>query len=229
MTATLGEIATLAHDFTMADIERASRISAYRARTGTFLTWGERYDIAWMAIVEEIYTAQEKPDLVEVGMSAVGAESKAHLRHHGVVGLTGANEFTPRFRAYWHHVAAETDFTDGIVDRLALAQVLGVLTPKEYEAIAALAALGSSVAAAKALGLSRPAFKERLRRARAKIFALWYAPETPRDLGRYKLTPDGQCTYGHDLTEHGVIYDGRLRCRRCKRNDARRKLARNRS
>lgn len=221
----VAETATLVHGFTMADVERASRTAASRAQTSSHLSWNERYDIAWMAIVEAIYDSDGPPEegLTKVGLRAVGAEGTALLRQHGLGANRGEDEFTPRFTAYWIR-RPDTDFTDKIVERLSLPQVLSTLTPLQYEALAALAVYGSQKAAAEALGVEITVFYNRTRKARSRAIAAWFGDETPRA----PVAHSGDaCQAGHSRSEWSVVLaSGIVGCRKCNRNAARRRRAR---
>ncbi|RYB90996.1 hypothetical protein EUA93_18855 [Nocardioides oleivorans] len=219
--------AELAHGFTMADVDRAARIAASRAKA-PMLGYDERKDIAWMAIVEAIYASDERPEnLGQIGFTAISQEATDVQRHHGKLSYRKLerDEWAPHFAIYWRAVAGSGSFSEQVEERVALGQVLGALTAEEYDVIATLAAFGNHAAAAEALCLTRTTFTTRLMRVRRKINALWLAPETP--VGPRKRA-DGKCSYGHDLDEHG--YQSKTRdhtlCRVCLRNAARRRRAR---
>ena len=241
----LAETATLAHGFTMAEIDRYATLTARRLWTSG-LDFEERYDSAWHAIVELIYASDTKPDWREIIFAARNAIQKAtgdQMRHHGVDKLRGG--LAPKFRRYWgveegsdrpgamHTVrsAVAEDFTDRLVERMALPAALSTLTAEEYEVVATLAVQDSRRAAADALGLSEAQFAHRLQRARAKVMALWLAPETPRQMGGSRGSTAeqraaGVCGNGHNRDEHSYR-DSRdlVVCRLCKRNANRRRKA----
>lgn len=224
----VADTATLARGYSMGDVDRAARMAASKAHASPHMSWTERNEVAWMAIVEAVYDGSEIGSLVKIGLQAISTESNAYLRQHGLRGDRGDDEFSCKFSIFWRHIGAggDRDFTDSVTERLALPMVLGTLTPAEYEAVVALAAHGSSTAAAEALGIKLGAFSSRMRTARKRMLEAWYSPETPPDTTQGKLSLDGECNSGHDMTVHGVIYDGRPRCRMCKRNNQRRVRAR---
>ncbi|MBS2939593.1 hypothetical protein KDN32_17780 [Nocardioides sp. J2M5] len=226
----IAETATLAHGFTMADVEKLTRRSLFLARPSSALTHSERHETAWFRIVELIYSSADRPeeyDLARAGADAVHRAVQDTWRFNGRD--PRERRAMPAFERYWVNIRSNEDFTDGIAERLSLPAVLSSLTPLEYEAVAALAAHGSSVAAARALGVTSRAFGKRVAKARAKILPLWYAPETARATTTRKRPDTEHCTVGHDLGEHGrVTPSGYTVCRRCERNEKRRANARTR-
>lgn len=214
----VAETATLVHGFTMADVDRASGIAANLHRT-SYWSYDDRYETAWMAIVEHLYANAELPDrdLVRVGNAAISKARNDELRHHGV---DRYGEPAAKAERYWRAVAGEEPFADRVTERVALRQALATLTADEYEALVALASLGDQASAYNYLGVSRAQFQRRLRSARQKVNIVWVAPETPRDLSENK--GDGCCKYGHPLEGDNLYIssEGRQRCRTCRRRDA---------
>lgn len=223
----IAETATLVHGFTMADVDRAAGIAANLHRD-SYWRYDDRYETAWMAIVEHLYANTELPgrDLVTVGNAAISKARNDESRHHGV---DRYGEPAVKAQRYWRAVASDEPFADRVIELVALRQALATLTADEYEALAALASLGDQLSAAAYLGLSRAQFQRRLRTARQKINIVWVAPETPRDLTENK--GDGCCKYGHPLEGDNLYIssEGRRRCRTCRRRDStagtRRRLA----
>lgn len=219
MTATVAETATLAHGYTMAEVEGLARVAVRRAWGGGSLDASDRQETAWYAIVEVLYTSTERPsirDLIAAGTNAVKELRNEQFHHHGININTA--EATPRFGAYWSAVAGPVDWTDALVERMALPQVLAVLSPGQYEALAALAAHGSTAVAARAIGANRGTFSAQVRLARKKIEALWYEGETPRR----RVGGEDACRAGHARADHGFKgEDGKWACRVCQRNYSR--------
>lgn len=216
--STVAETATLVHGFTMADLDRAAGIAANLHRS-SFLSFDDRYETAWMAIAEHLYANAVLPDrnLVQVGNAAISQARNDEMRHGGV---TRSGETAPRAQNYWRAVAGEESFAERVIERVALRQALATLTPQEYEALVALAALGDQLSAAAYIGISRAQFQRRLKAARFKINVVWVAPETPRDLS--PGNSDKECRYGHELEGDNLYIssEGRRRCRTCRRRDA---------
>lgn len=225
----VAETATLAHGFTMADVEALTRTASWGSTRGRMLDASDRWDYAWHAIVEHLYTTEQRPtnvELVRVGMNALQAVVAENLHHHG--SNLHTFEVGPQFGKYWLPVAGTgEDFTDRLIERMALPQVLGQLTAGEYEAIAALAVHGSQPAAADALGITISAMSMRLRTARQRILTVWLEGETPPRVRKADL--EKVCRNGHDRATHSDKDEqGNWRCRRCQRNGARRRSARER-
>lgn len=248
--ATVTEIATLAHGYTMAEIDRMAGLAVTNTVAKvSHLDWDDRRANGWHAIVELLYSTSDKPaarDLIAAGERAILRANEAERRHHGL-SKRNPGQLAPRYLMFWSvdqpsdrpprmirangpHV--DTDFTDRIVERMALPTALGELTDVQYEALAALAAHDNRELAAAALGVSVVTFNRRLKSARRRFMAEWFAPETPRTHTRSedaRADPAGTCKNGHSRIEWGTRTSaGRLRCRLCQRNVARRQRARKR-
>ncbi|MCM0618780.1 hypothetical protein [Nocardioides bruguierae] len=231
--ASVAATATLVHDYTMDDVERIAWSAAHRLRAPV-LTLEDGHEAAWHGVVEHLYGSEDCPhfhDLMNSAVAAVAAEIRAHHQNHGVNADTG--EVRPAFHKYWLPVMVPfADFTDTLVERMALPQVLGLLTDTEYEAIAALAAHGSGRAAAAALGINDKAFYERVRKARAKAVAAWFDAEAPAPRSTVRADGEVQCRAGHARSEHGYLTGSgdaqRWRCRACVNAAERRRWARSR-
>jgi len=220
MTATVGDIATLAWGYTMADVDTLTRRAYNKAKNGAgIIAIVDRWEAAWFGIVEHLYAVDERPEpdeLVKAGAHAVREAARECLQSHGL--REGGNQRGSHFERYWRSVnASEDDFTERLAERLALPQVLGQLTDKEYEAISALAVHGSNVRAAAALGVGTAAQTGNVLRARRKILEAWFSPETPRQFAH--KSPDA-CRYGHARAEYGRRNAaGAWECLRCRRTN----------
>lgn len=221
MTTKIGDRATVVHGYTLADIDKMAHYAAKVARGVQILDAVEAREEAWFAIVEELYSSRETPTrwtVLQAGVRAVSNLSSTQLRHHG---RGRDDEDRPRFTAYWTYVGSSqrTDWTESIVERMSLPQILSVLTAKQYETIIALAAYGSTVLAAEALGVQRKTYSAVLVRARALMLAAWFEHETPHT----GVAGDDTCKYGHSRAEFGKRHaNGSWECRLCKRNSRRR-------
>lgn len=230
MTA-VAETATLVHGYTMADVDRAAAKAAASNSSRSPLPWEDRYEAAWMGIVEALYSATahvDFPALVLVGLKAVSDESHAYRQAHGMAGASKRDGVpSVSFSKYWSTRGSDRDFTDDIAERLAIPAVLSLLTADEYQAIAALAAHGTQERAARALGMHPLKLHARVKSARHRIIQAWLAPETPRDTSIRSRDSD-TCRYGHSRAEHSFVRpnDGGIRCRICERNRDRRRAAR---
>lgn len=226
---TTAEMATLVHGYTMADVEdianHACRIS-FRFG-GYHLDESDRRETAWFAVVEHLYTAAAPPpraDLLGSGVNALTRAINAQLREAGWNSQAAAER--ANFVKYWRPRGGETDFTDRLVELLTLPQLLGCLSDVQYEAIAALAAHGSAISAAKALDMNYQSFYSRILAARRKCLAAWFDDETPP---RPKDVED-TCRVGHARAEHGYrhVTSGAWQCRKCANDALRRRRARDR-
>lgn len=223
----VAETATLVHGYTMADLERAARISSWKAPARD-LPQRDRYDTAWSAMAELLYSSNTPPtfhDLLDAGRNAIVRESKKHWHHHGWDSQT--REPSPSFQTYWgatisrHGNRWPGDFTDSTLERIALPQVLALLDDRQYQVISALAVHGTNAAAAKAIGMHVATFGLHLREARRRVLEAWLAPDRP------PARADDECKAGHSRSEHSYKNKhGYWVCRTCDRNANRRKKAR---
>jgi hypothetical protein len=214
----VAETATLAHGFTMADVERAARRATGASGTGaTMMSSSDRFEAAWFGIIEYLYDNDEfeiEPThqyLVGVGVGAVRNLAEKAYQHRGID--RHASEVRPSFAKFWVRPGgAHEDFTDRLVERLALPQILSLLTADEYEALSALAVYEKEEYAADAIRISTYLLRARIKRARAKITANWYAPDHPPTQKHDYLQA---CKHGHPR-EAGWVRG--QRCRKCTRS-----------
>jgi hypothetical protein len=207
MTATIAETATLTHGYTMRDVENAARTAVRKCPIWVDLhSREEREEAAWLGIVEFLYecgcakghcTRQREVgflELVHAGFTAIYALVR---EGHRDLGMRGDGEQMPNFQKYWLPVRRQKGqgsdgFSDQICDRLVLREALAVLTPMQYEAVAALAAFNNGVLAAKALGITHGAFCKRLDKARRKVKQVWVEDEWSAS-----ARIEGTCKRGH--------------------------------
>lgn len=178
----------LAHGYTVADIHQIARLAVHSAWGSMATPWHERYELAHGAVAEALLTASSSPlrrDLVRAGQRAIQDHISDERHHHGyykhkTIGAAAGPGSSPAYVTYW----AEFNHTTGgpehaVVERLALYQILCLLTDRQREALAALAVLGDYRAAAAALGVKPQTYRALLGRARKDFFALWHEGETP--------------------------------------------------
>lgn len=143
----------------------------------------DRYDAAWHAIVEHLLTAEQPPtrhDLFYAGLRgsdhAVRQSQQAHGYNHHQPG-TGIRS---SFERYWVTTAASTPSPeDRVVERRALAQIWPQLTPRQQDALNALAATDDYQQAAAMLGVTPGTFNVLISKARRRFLALWHEGEQP--------------------------------------------------
>lgn len=168
------------HGYSLADLHRLA-VAACRADRSLASDAHTRYDVAWSAIAEHLAAADEPPgrhELVQVGWQAIYAEVREMRHMFGFRDKDGTTETasSPRYRAYWHQGPQWLE--DGIVERLAVPQVVAQVPEVYRAALVALAVHGDYQAAADALGLKYSTLSQRLTVARRTARRLWFAPET---------------------------------------------------
>lgn len=223
----------LRYGFTLADLDRIAR-----AAVAINLKWWsgsdrwQQVETAWSGIAEHLYAAEDPPtegDLLTAARNAINDEVQGDRQ---ALGLSHNGKPSPRFHAYWNQVPDEP-WEDRLVDRIALKQILPLLTGKQQSAVLALAAMGDYRAAAEALGIGYGTLNNRLSVARKAFDEHWYAPEAPptrrgRD-GRVKsystprLTHCNHCEDRHELTDENTYRSGGSRT--CKAFSARLRAA----
>lgn len=170
----------IAHDYRLSDVDAHARYAVLGNRS-----WWSGADVAEqlaaarLAVLELLYTADERPgrlDLIQAGQRAVSAANHADKRHHGIPVSerhTGAN-----FAKFWYCVV-DPSFEDHVVERLALHHILPELQPQHQRALLALAATGNYQDAAALLGVTKNTFNTWIQRGRARFRELWHEHEAP--------------------------------------------------
>jgi hypothetical protein len=180
-------VTELRHGYTLADLHGIARLAVHAAGRMAG-DWYDRYDVAWSAIAEALYSAEHWPpghDLVHAGKLAVWATVDDDRRHHGYyrrksIGGQAGPGSSPAFATWWDVFARPvTSPEHRVVERLALAQIWPTLTPGQRRALSALATFGDYQAAAAALGLSRTAFVSAVSAGRRRFLAAWHEGEVP--------------------------------------------------
>lgn len=174
---------TLAHGYTMADIDGLAR-RACAAAWAQASDYRDRYNTAWSAIVVALYEADDPlppSRLVHAGVRAVDVARHDDDRHRGRRRSNGGQPIA--FQTYWEWAARHAPSPESrVVDGLALQQIWSRLTPAERRCLSALAATGDYQAAADLLGVRYHSLCSGVRRARARFLALWHEGETPSQL-----------------------------------------------
>lgn len=182
----------LRHGYRIDDARRCALMAANSRFAARTLPHHERVDAAWYGIVEHLYAAAECPsptDLCDVGVKAVNDASRAEGHHYGVD--RRRHRPMPKFALFWAPRVVHSH-EDAVVDRLALRQVLALVSADQRDALVALAVFGDRDAAAEALGLAQGCLDSRLFRARQVIYAAWFEGQAPparrrdRRVGSYR-------------------------------------------
>jgi len=172
------------HGYTLADIDQAARSGIARSYGWHANDAEERFAVSRLAVLEHLYAATERPpfhDLVNEAWLADHQFVVAEMREHGVNRAERGGGTTTSFERYWWAAGANIPSPESsIVERFAVRQIMPLLTPKQTEAVTAVAAFGDYKAAADALGVKASALDMRLKKARETFKQAWHSPETPR-------------------------------------------------
>lgn len=208
----------LRHGYTMADIGRMARMAAASDRALS-TDAAAKFDVAWSAIAEHLCKAADPPawqDLVRVGWQAIYAEL-AQMRHTFSL-VRHEPKHMPNAVKFWFLPPGDAE--DEHVERLAVGQILAVMSEKDREALAALAVHGNYQLAADSLGVHYRAFVQRISLARRVFRRHWFAPDaapairgTDRRVGAYGKPRQTHCVRGHARSSANVSKRGA--CRIC--------------
>jgi hypothetical protein len=198
--------AELRYGYTLSQVSALSVIAVKRQLWNQAADFDERLETAWHAIVEHIYTADERPetrDVIRAGFQAISSEADRTRRFYGqdthnrYAGTTGG------FERYWWFAGRPTPGPeDKVTERLALAQIWPRLRPLHRKVLAALAAYDDYELAAKSLGKSRKTFTTQVSQARRAFLALWHEGEAPsRPWGADRRISD---TNRHTITNRAI-------------------------
>lgn len=190
---------SLWHGYTPTDIDQLARkaLAADRWRAGDT---DERLAAIRFAIVEHLCTTDTAPtrhDLVAIGLRASDTHVQHEMHHHGWdrQHIGAGRGAMPSFQRYW--TATPTPGPEKqVVEKLARTQIWAQLTPREQQAIVAMAETADYRLAGQALSLDANAFGNLLSAARRRFLACWHEGEEPSRLWRMtKRTSslDGMC------------------------------------
>jgi hypothetical protein len=140
----------------------------------------DAYEAAWHGIAEHLCTAPTRPtrnELLAAGRDTATHEAHANVRHHG--SRRDAEHTGWGHAVYWNTGLVAPGPEDRVVDTLALQQILPALTPRERDALQALATAGTQDGAVPLYGAARGNFTTMLSQARTRFRQLWHEGEQP--------------------------------------------------
>lgn len=171
--------------YTLADLQRVagSAAATTRAMAGDY---DDRYAEAFGAAAERLYEAEHwipEHKLFQAAQDALWNQSRKDRSYRGCAYRHGegwdASGTGPHFVTYWSDVSRVTPSPEnGIVERIALEQILPTLTPKQREVVGALAAFDDHPAAQAALG-GLTSYATHLAAGRKRFLAYWHEGEIP--------------------------------------------------
>jgi hypothetical protein len=177
----------LRHGYHLTDLHSIARLAVHTA--GAMATsWHERYDVAYSAVAEHLYSCEAWPprsELVRAGQLGIYAVVDEDRQAHGyykrkTIGAAAGPGSSPAFQTFWEAFGRSTGSCErGVVEEIALWQILPTLPPVLRAALMALAAHGNYQDAAAALGVEYSSFKSQIARARRRFLALWHEGEKP--------------------------------------------------
>jgi hypothetical protein len=176
---------SLPHGYTMADLHKMTLFAIWNARW-RLTPFDERYEVARFAIIERLYdeggAVPQWHDLVNTGKRAILRHLDDYFCEHGqdLKNTVLSDISRPRFCMYWREQTAPTPSPENYtVDILAVQQIWPRLTPRNKRILRALSVYGDYDSAAKALGITRDTFIDKLSQARKQFLRLWHEGERP--------------------------------------------------
>ena len=171
------------HGYTLADLDRVA-LHVVRINMAWWPAGDRRNqaDIAWEGIAEHLCASPSPPsrqDLIEAGRAALSREVKDHARHHGAGNHNGTPNAGAKFAAFWSTATAVPSPEGRVTERVAVSQVLAALTPRQRDALNALALHDDYWAAAETLGIRPQTFRGLIGRARGEFFRWWFEGQAP--------------------------------------------------
>jgi hypothetical protein len=148
------------------------------------VSFDQRLEVAWHAVIEHLYASDQPPTAREMMQAATRAVNQDVQLAHQFRGHNTHNRYaqttTRGFEVYWWHSAHITPSPENkVTERVALAQIWPRLRPEYQQVLAALAAHGDHGLAAASLGISRRLFTTRLSEARQAFLRRWHEGESP--------------------------------------------------
>ncbi|WP_181785457.1 hypothetical protein [Streptomyces phytophilus] len=188
---------SLRFGFTLEQVNRMARHVSHTHRGSHFGNIDERFDIAWSAMVEIIYSSDACPepsDLFRGARRALNKDTAKTQHAHGLDPHGMIEGMRPCFVRYWSSLSSPTQSPENsVVERRALWEIWQVLRPFHREALGTLAAYdGDYELAAAALGKTPRQFSWHIREARRSFMELWHEGETPSGVwAKYQKRGEG--------------------------------------
>lgn len=151
------------------------------------LAWSgfERYEIAFSAMAETLYAAEERPDahaLFDAARREINKKVQEDRKSAGLSNNSGYEHQVNFYRFWWEQYRHSASPEDVVIDGMALRQIFPVLKPRFRRVLVALATHGEHQKAADALGITRATYNDNLSDARHEFFRLWHEHEAPSRL-----------------------------------------------
>jgi len=181
-------VTEIRHGYTLADVDRLARYAVRTDYLPSEPDWPDRVAEARCVIVERLLTTVTPPaqsaDLVRIGRRASLEYVRRHMSHRGWRSdRAGGSGASAAFQRYWTS-ADPAPMEERIVDRLAVQQILPMLSPSQRETLAALAAVDDQARAAQTMGLDYSQYRGLLNRSRRLFRAWWHEHERPSGVWR---------------------------------------------
>lgn len=170
------------HGYDMHDLHQAASTATATKR---FLAANrdDLYQAAWDAVVDLLCEAHRPPtwyDLVRAGQVGIQKLRDEFVHTHGYNRATAQVGAAPGFAKYWaHNPLWNSPVEEGVVERVALRQILAALPARQRTALTVRAAADSQQQAADLAGLTYAYMGQAVRESRAAVLALWHEGETP--------------------------------------------------
>lgn len=170
--------------FTVADVERVTVSVVCQNSWAQGLDRDDRFEAAWGAVVELLYSSESAPSRDELYNAArrglnLLREQDLHARGFASRSYSCGAATAPRFLRFWQNIPGEP-VADQVSEQVAVGQVLAMLTDQQRAVLWALANQGDYQSAQAATGLSKAEFFKRLSEARIAFLACWHQDETPQ-------------------------------------------------
>jgi hypothetical protein len=207
--------------YTIDDLDRLSKIHVHLDTWHHGWNSFERYDLAFSAMAEYLYSCDEIPsqnDLLHAAQRAVNDYVHGDQRSRGISKSDGRSDMRG-FYKYWGYQFSGFPSPEGaVIERMALRQIFPLLAPRFRRVLLTLAATSNHEQAAASLGITPNTYKNQLCSARREFLKLWHEGESPSGLwssDHYSQRKDGS------------VIPPRLFNRRRRQNGRQRKLTRN--